>query len=310
MLKLLIVHERAPEYARLIREELPGIQIVAARDKAEIPPSLDDVGVILAWRFPKEILRAATGVRWVASTGAGVDHLLVSELSEDVVITKAPPIFGRLITEYVLGYVLSVSLRVEEIVSNRAKRLWVVPQRAEVAGKLMGILGMGTIGTRVAKAARALDMRVWGMRRTAVPCDEAERVFGRDELSSFLPELDFLVMTLPLTPETRNLIGAPELSLLRPTCWIVNVGRGRIVNEESLVHALEAGQLGGYVSDVFSTEPLPADSALWTLPNSIVTPHYGALTKPDEFVPHFAENVRRFLAGRPLLFQVDRRKGY
>ena len=315
-LKLLIIHTRAREYEALIRseidEKLPHFEIVAATDKDEVPSSIEDVDVILAWRIPKEIIRKATGLRWLASTGAGVDHLIVPGLPDHVVITKAPPIFAKAVAEYVMGYVLYVSLGIERIVSNMQKRVWVVPEHFRLSGKLMGVLGIGTIGTEVAKTARSFGMRVWGARRTArpLPVEEVEKVFGREELTSFLPHLDFLALTLPLTEETRNLIGKDEIPLLKPTCWIINVSRGRIVNEDDLAQALDEGKLGGYVSDVFASEPLPGDSPLWNLPNVIVTPHYAALTRPEEFVPHFAANLRRFARGEALLFQIYKEKGY
>jgi phosphoglycerate dehydrogenase-like enzyme len=313
-LKLLIVHTRAREYEALIKseikEELPHFEIVAAADKSEVPSSIEDVDVILAWRIPKEIIRKATGLRWLASTGAGVDHLLVPGLPDHVAITKAPPIFAKAVAEYVMGYILYVSLAMERIVSNMQKRLWSVPEHFHLSGKLMGVLGMGTIGTEVARTARSFGMRVWGARRTPQPVEEAEKTFGREELTSFLPHLDFLVLTLPLTEETRNLIGKDEISLLKPTCWIINVSRGRIVNEDDLAQALGEGKLGGYVSDVFASEPLPGDSPLWNIPNVVITPHYAALTRPKEFVPHFTDNVRRFARGEALLFQIDKEKGY
>jgi glyoxylate/hydroxypyruvate reductase A len=315
-LKLLIIHTRACEYAALIKseidEELPHFEIIAATDKGEVPSSIEDVDVILAWRIPKEIIRKATGLRWLASTGAGVDHLIVPGLPDHVVITKAPPIFAKAVAEYVMGYVLHVSLGIERIVSNMRKRVWVVPEHFRLSGKLMGVLGIGTIGTEVAKTARSFGMRVWGVRRTAqpLPVEEAEKIFGREELTSFLPHLDFLALTLPLTEETRNLIGKDEISLLKPTCWIINVSRGRIVKEDDLAQALDEGKLGGYVSDVFASEPLPGDSPLWNLPNVIITPHYAALTRTKEFVPHFADNLRRFARGETLLFQIDKEKGY
>lgn len=309
-MKLLIVHERAPEYAALIKKELPELDVTVARNKHEIPAAIEDVDAVLAWRVPKDILKRAANVRWLASAGAGADHLILPGLGEETIITKAPPIFGKLIAEYVIGYVLHVSLRVREVVSNMQERLWAVPERFFLPEKLIGILGMGSIGAEVARTAASLGMKVWGLKRTARPSPEADRVFGADELSDFLPHPDFLVMTLPLTEETRDLIGSDELSLLKPTCWIINVGRGRILDEDSLIRTLQEGKLGGYVADVFATEPLPKESPLWTLPNVIVTPHYAALTQPEDFVPSFVENVRRFRDGRPLLLQIDRDRGY
>jgi len=308
--RLLIVHSRAPEYAALIDKSLPNLEIITARSGREVPASMKGIDVILAWRFPKELLRKATDLRWLASTGAGVDHLLIPSLPEEVVVTKAPPIFSGPITEYVMGYILYLTLNIEEVVSNKRRKVWAAPPRAALGGKVMGVLGLGTIGTEVAKAANAFGMRTWGVRRTPRPSPDAEKVFGRNELESFLPHLDFLVVTLPLTGETRNLMGARELSLLRPECWVVNVARGRIFDEESLEAALRSGRLGGYISDVFGVEPLPETSPLWELPNVIITPHYGAITPPEEFTSYFVDNVRRYLRGEPLKYRVDRKKGY
>ena len=309
-MRLLIVHSRAPEYAALIDKSLPNLEIMTARSGREVPASMKGIDVILAWRFPKELLKKATDLRWLASTGAGVDHLLIQGLPEDVVITKAPPIFSGPITEYVMGYILYVTLNIEEVVSNRRRRVWAAPPRGALAGKVMGILGLGTIGSEVARLAGAFGMRTWGVRRTPRPSPDAEKVFGKNELDAFLPHLDFLVVTLPLTEETRNLMGAREISLLNPECWVVNVARGRIFDEESLEAALRDGKLGGYISDVFGVEPLPETSPLWDLPNVIITPHYGAITPPEEFTPYFVDNVRRYLRGEPLKYRVDRKKGY
>ncbi|MCX5801544.1 MAG: D-2-hydroxyacid dehydrogenase [Candidatus Eisenbacteria bacterium] len=322
----MIIHARAFEYEALIRAEvrddLPDLEIVAARDKNDLPSSIEDAEAILAWRIPKDIIRRATGLKWLASTGAGVDHLLLPELPLDVQITKAPPIFAEAISEYVMGYTLYVSLGMEKILFNARNRVWSVPEHFRLSGKLMGILGMGTIGTHVARAAKLFGMNVWGVRRTAeragatpaqgtqAASGGADRILGRDELESFLPHLDFLVLTLPLTEETRGMIGKDEISLLKPTCWIINVSRGRIVDEDDLARVLGEGKLGGYVSDVFASEPLPEDSPLWRLPNVIITPHYAALTQPEEFVPHFADNLKRFARGEALLFRIDREKGY
>ncbi|MBN1504445.1 MAG: D-2-hydroxyacid dehydrogenase [Candidatus Eisenbacteria bacterium] len=309
-MRLLIVHSRAPEYAALIDRSVPNLDIITARSGREVPADMKGIDVILAWRFPKELLRRATDLRWLASTGAGVDHLLIPSLPEAVVVTKAPPIFSGLITEYVMGYILYLTLNIEEVLSNKRRKVWAAPARSTLAGKVIGVLGMGTIGSEVAKVANAFGMRTWGVRRTPRPSPDAEKMFGRNELESFLPNLDFLVVTLPLTKETQNMIGGRELSLLKPECWVVNVARGRIFDEESLAAALRTGKLGGYISDVFGVEPLPETSPLWELPNALITPHYGAITPPEEFIPYFVDNVRRYLRGEPLKHKVDRKKGY
>jgi phosphoglycerate dehydrogenase-like enzyme len=179
-------------------------------------------------------------------------------------------------------------------------------------GRTLGVVGLGTIGTEVARRAAAFGMRVWGVRRSGAPVAGVDRVVAPDRLDEVLRLADYLALTLPLTPETRGLIGARELALLPRGAFVVNVGRGGLVDETALAEAIAAGRLGGAGLDVFEQEPLPASSPLWRLPGVIITPHVGGSSPGflDRAVPFFCENLKRYLSGEPLLNRVDVTRGY
>lgn len=179
----------------------------------------------------------------------------------------------------------------------------------------MGIVGLGSIGREVARLAKAFGMRVIATRRSAKLISRARYVdilLPREHQIELLSDSDFVVLTLPLTPETRRLIGEKELRAMKSTAYLINVARGGIVDEEALIHALNARWIAGAGLDVFATEPLPADSRLWELPNVIFTPHIGGAT--EDYVLRatkvFHENLRRYLNGKKLLNVVDKKKGY
>jgi phosphoglycerate dehydrogenase-like enzyme len=146
--------------------------------------------------------------------------------------------------------------------------------------------------------------------RSGRPVAGIERVYPARGLRTALRAADFVVVVLPLNDQTRGLIGAPELAAMRPTAWLINIGRGPVVDEGALIHALERRTIGGAILDVFAAEPLPAEHPLWRLPNVVITPHIAGPNIPEEIAPVFNENLARFLAGRPLRHAVDRTRGY
>jgi phosphoglycerate dehydrogenase-like enzyme len=177
-------------------------------------------------------------------------------------------------------------------------------------GQTLCVVGLGDIGRTVVRAARAFDMRVVGVSRAGRPVPGAHAVHRTAALRRVLATADFAVLTVPLTPDTRGLVGAAELAAMKPGAWLINVARGPIVDEAALIAALRARRIGGAVLDVFDEEPLPPEHPLWALDNAVVTPHISGPSTPDEIAPIFADNLRRYLAGRPLRFQVDARRGY
>jgi phosphoglycerate dehydrogenase-like enzyme len=314
-LHVLVYHaDEADRYAALVR--LPRgraarVELhVAAKpeDAARILPSID---VLYAWKFPRELYANAKRLRWLQAMAAGVEWALVPELPRKVVVTRAPGIFGPWMAEYTLGWMLWVTQRMTRYLDAQRERRWigdVVPDR--VRGKTLLVVGLGDVGRAIARAARTLSMRVVGVNRSGRRTPGVDRVVRRADLLRALGDADFVVLTIPLTEETRGFIGERELRRMRASAWLLNIARGPIVDEKALVAALRARAIGGAVLDVFDDEPLPATHPLWTLPNVVITPHISGPSTPDEIAPIFNDNLARFVAGRPLRHVVDRRRGY
>jgi phosphoglycerate dehydrogenase-like enzyme len=301
----------ADVYARLIRAPRGRVVVHAASTPAQAAEHIATAEVVYAWKPPLELYAKAGRLRWLQAMGAGVDWALVPELPSGVVVTRAPGVFGPWMAEYVLGWCLWVTQRMATYRQAQARREWiqhVPPER--LAGKTIAIVGMGDIGRLVARAVGAAGMRVIGVSRSGRRVAGVERVYVRRELRRALGAADFVVLVVPLNDATRGMIGASELAAMRPTAWLLNVGRGALVDEKALVQALERRTIAGAILDVFASEPLPRDHPLWGLDNAVITPHISGPNMPHEIAPVFNDNLARYLGGRALRHVVDRRHGY
>jgi phosphoglycerate dehydrogenase-like enzyme len=308
---ILVYHaSEAERYASLIHAPRR-VRVLVAHDTNGARAAIADVDIVYAWKLPTELYREAARLRWVQAMGAGVDWALRQPLPAGVALTRVPGIFGPWMSEYVLGWCLWVTQRMAMYLDARAERRWlqtVPPDR--LRDKTLLLVGVGDIGRAVARAARAVGARVEGVNTTGRPVREVDRIHPARQLRVALGRADFVVLLVPLTDSTRGLIGPAELAAMKPGAWLINIARGAVIDEAALVAALEGGRIGGAVLDVFETEPLPADHAFWKLPNAIVTPHIAGPSTAEEIAPIFDDNLRRFLAGRPLRHRVDVTKGY
>ncbi len=313
--RLLILEQNPESFRRRIRKEIPDLEIFLLEDLGKNPDLLTTITVFLAGkpggRFPEDLLKGAKRLRWIQSSLAGVDHLVTSPfLRDDVLLTRVGGVFGKFMAEYVLGYILYLVLQIARVVDNQKEARWEPFMPGTLEGKTLGILGLGEIGREIARKAKALGMRVLGLKRTHDPFPYVDRLFLETELPNFLPQVDFLVLTVPLTPNTRGLIGAHELRLMKRDAYLINISRGAVVREEELLQALEEKWIAGAILDVFEQEPLPKESRFWHLDNVLITPHISGPDDPAPVSRVFCENYRRFLSGEPLLYVVDRRRGY
>ena len=301
----------AKAYAALVPVRRGRIRLIVCSTSADAAVTVSDADVVYAWKFPPELFARARRLRWLHAMGAGVDWALVPDLSTAVTITRVPGVFGPWMREYVLGWCLSIMQRTETYRAAQRERRWrddILPDR--LAGKTMTILGLGDIGRAIATGAHALGLRVLGVSRSGRAVRNVDRVYRLREIERALRAADFVVAVLPLTEATRGLIGARTLAAMKPSAWLFNIGRGALVDEAALLAALREHRLGGAVLDVFATEPLPADHPLWGIDNAVITPHISGPSTPAELAPIFADNLARWLAGRPLRHVVDRTRGY
>lgn len=258
-------------------------------------------------------------VRWLQTVSAGVDRFAAEaeRLPEDLVITNGSTVYGPAGGDHVMAMMLYFTRSLGYFARKQAEGVWdPSPLREGAVTRLLGqrlvVLGLGDLGTNVARRAKAFGMHVIGVKRTLTPSDVADEVVTIDELDRVLPDADHVAITLPLTKATHGLLDRRRLALMKPTAYVYNIGRGAIIDEEALVDALQSGRLAGAGLDVFVKEPLPKDHPFWTMENVLITPHVGANTRHDHDIAAelFVENWHRFRAGEPLANVVDLRLGY
>jgi phosphoglycerate dehydrogenase-like enzyme len=294
---LLAMLEKLPEKTRIA----VGNQVDAFADAA---PAAD---VILNWTGSRELLRQvwqmAPQVRWIHSRSAGLDELLFPELAgSSVVLTNARGVFSEILGEFAIAAVLFFAKGLRRMVRSQEAGVWDQFDTVEVAGQTMGVIGLGDIGKAAARRAEAMGMRVMGLRR----------VDGPDRKRDLLAQSDYVVLSTPLTPETRGIIGAAELHAMKFEAVLINLGRGPLVDEAALLAALRERRIGGAALDVFNEEPLPAGHPFYTLDNVLLSPHSADHT-PDwkeRTMRLFLENFDRYRKGEPLRNVVDKPRGY
>lgn len=268
---------------------------------------LSDVRVLLG--APTELIHfipSCPSLQWAQSTWAGVDAI-AHFASERLRITALKGVFGQAMSEFVIGWLLAIE---RQILQRGIATTWMDGPDGTVAGKTLGIMGTGSIGSAVAGASCALSMRCLGLNSDGHLQEGFDTCFATSDRLAFARGLDYLVSVLPNTPETHQLVDAALLDELSPGAIFINVGRGNTVDERALVAALESGQLRSAVLDVFNTEPLPPDHMFWQTKNLHITAHTAAPTPGDAILTIFAENLHRFLHNKPLLYGVCPKKGY
>ncbi len=330
---ILSARYRARDLER-IRAAAPGARLVMVSFEGLADGPVDDVEVLLrgflgADAFDRVLARAPR-LAWVHSATAGVERVLTpASRQRDLVITNARGVFSQPIAEYVLMMILAVSRRLPQLLELQRERTWQPLEGAELGDVTVGVVGLGSIGRAVARLAKAFGCQVIATRRrseigsasgSAAAEGEADtsgeltidRILGPDGLPELLAESDFVVLAAPLTPATENLIDAAALEAMKPGAWLINVSRGRLVDERALLRALHEGQIGGAILDTFRDEPLPATSPFYALDNVIVTPQssWSSGRVLDRSVELFCDNLRRYKLGEPLLNVVDPTAGY
>ncbi|HNC91525.1 MAG TPA: D-2-hydroxyacid dehydrogenase [Anaerolineales bacterium] len=304
MHKLIILSEYEKKYQALIEKaQLPNLQITGllANDV--------DIAIGEPTRL-KAALAYLPGLKWAQSLWAGVEPLLDPALRRDYVLTNARGVFGGLMSEYVLGYLLAHERRIFQMAEDQKNKHWNDSDTGTLRGKTIGLLGVGSIGADVARTAKFFGMTVRGYTFSSEASSDVDKYYHGNDLLEFAKGLDYLVNILPNTKDTHKIINADLLAALPPHALVINVGRGPAVDEAALLEALSRQKVAGAVLDVYEKEPLPQDHPFWSTPNLHMTFHTAALSLPEDLTRIFLENYNLYNEGKPLKYQVDFEKGY
>jgi phosphoglycerate dehydrogenase-like enzyme len=304
-----------------LRTEFSEVEVAYSSSKRHDDEALRNADVMIGWSLSAEQMRAAANLRWIYSITAAVDQFLFPELlRSDISICNAARVHGPVVAEHAMAMVFALAKRVPSAVRFQADRKWAMeeiwnerPRPREIAGASLLVVGLGSIGAEVATLAAALKMHVMGVRQNPERgAAGAHEVLGYQAIDSALPRADFIVLSAPLTPQTRQLIDARRLQIFKSDAYLINVCRGALIDEEALIKALRDRRLGGAALDVFTEEPLPRKSPLWKLPQVLITPHTAFLTEKvwERHYAAFAGNLKRYFAGEPLQDTVDKKQGY
>jgi len=286
-------------------------------DRERLTRLLQEAEILFGWihQFPKDLPERISRLKWVQVMSAGVDSLPEKIMKSPIRIATVRGLHRTPMGEVVLEMMLMFVKDAPSCLLMKQAKQWRRYKPKLLQGQTVGILGLGAIGGEIARLCKAFDMKVVGVSRSAGEAQtipDVDRVYPRERLTDLLAESDFVVLALPLTKETKGLIGEKELRAMKPTSYLINVARGAIVDEEALQRALEEKWIAGAGLDVFVKEPLPPESKFYELPNVIFSPHISGEMPEYETraTDVFCENLRRYFAGEPFAHEVDKEKGY
>lgn len=322
--KVVSTYRFTPTSLRLLQEAARS-EVICVTDQEQLIAQLPETEILCSFSVPNNWRELTPNLRWLQYPGAGVDGLRSSGLLDaqsGVTVTSAAGIHATTISEYVFGSMLMFNWNWPQMVRLQDSHLWARSAGwynlggRELDGQTLGVVGMGHIGRRIAQVGRAFGMRVLGMRRSfsgeGASDPDLDQSYPPSALHELLGQCDYVVLSVPLTPETDHLIGEEELRSMKSNAYLVNIARGRVVDEQALIQALREGWIAGAGLDVAEVEPLPSNSPLYTMPNVILTPHIAGVSVHYEgrLAQLFADNLRRYRSGEPLLNRFDPARGY
>ncbi|MBZ5686677.1 MAG: D-2-hydroxyacid dehydrogenase [Acidobacteriia bacterium] len=325
---LIVIHHRfelwrAPGwFGQRLAEHFPELEVVQRDSYEGVDEHLRDAEIIFTISLRPEQLAATRHLRWIHAPTAAVHQFLFPELVDsDVILTNSTEVHGPVVAEHVIALIFALAKKIPQATVLQQRHVWgketmwregYCPR--EIAGLTLGLIGLGSIGRRVALMASAVGMRVIAVREhTSKGAPEGvEVVFPPSELDTLLAQSDFVVMAAPLVSATQGLLNSERIARMKPDSFLINVGRGPQVDEGALEDALRSRRIAGAALDVFEHEPLPPESPLWDLDNLLITPHTAGLTAKlwDRHYDLFSDNLRRYLSRQPLRYVVDKHKGY
>jgi D-2-hydroxyacid dehydrogenase (NADP+) len=327
-MKVLIVHHHrfelwhAPAWLReRLQSSFPDFQFVQFENFDRILDEIADTDVFIGYSLRPDQFTAAKKLRWIHSPAAAVHQLMFPELvRSDVIVTNSTSVHGPVVAEHAIAVLLALAKRLPRAMHYQRQKKWAQallweehPRPREIAGATVLVLGMGGIGNEFALRAKALDMKVLAVRENpSKGAGAADAVFALSQLDDVLPQADYVLLCAPVTPATQAVINAARLAKMKNDAYLINVSRGPLIDEASLITALREHRIAGAALDVFTEEPLAPGSILWCLENLLITPHTAAVTERlwNRHYDLIVENLKRFVDGKKLLNEVDKHRGY
>jgi phosphoglycerate dehydrogenase-like enzyme len=311
-----------PWFAERLRREFPELGVDQLNSYDNVEQHLADVEILFGISIRPEQFIAAKKLRWIHSQAAAVHQFMFPELvNSDVTLTNARDVHGPVVAEQVIAMMFALAKRIPASVRFQQKHEWGQDafssgrsHSRELAGATLGLVGLGSIGRNVAKHASALGMRVIAVREhpEKEKPQDVDEVLPTSKLQELLAQSDYVVLSAPVTAQTTGMIGSRQLAAMKPDAFLLNVGRGPLIDEAALVEVLRQHKIGGAALDVFDQEPLPPNSPLWDLEDLLITPHTGGISENmwERHYALFSDNLHRYLSRQPLLGLVDKRSGY
>ncbi len=315
--------EKFDEIVKIIQEELARpeeVEFIHTPYPSDVLGVAGKIDVLVCYTIPREAFHHADRLSWIHIGTAGIDHTIFPELMKsDVLITNASGIHARPASEFVMAQILYFAKKFDEFRKFKKTQQWsqweLAAKISLLSRKTIGIIGIGSIGSQIAKKAKAFDMRVIATKNTIHPEDQfadVDKLLPKQKLSELLRESDYVVLSVPLTSQTEKMINTRSFAQMKSSAYLINISRGKVVDEKALIRALSTNAIAGAALDVFEHEPLPKNSPLYQLPNVLISPHVSG-NFPDyvEWASRdFGENLNRFLTGKRLRNIIDKESGY
>ncbi|MFB3162051.1 D-2-hydroxyacid dehydrogenase [Neobacillus sp. 179-J 1A1 HS] len=316
--KIVITYHLHQNLIEQIKEIIPDWSIIVGNDRDIWQEHLHDAEIIAGWKkgMEEECLAPQSKLKWLQTWSAGVDSLPLESLeSKNITVTSANGVHAYPISESIFALMLGLTRKIHTYVKNQQEKKWHHSGiKLEMHEKTIGIIGVGAIGKETAKIAKAFGMKVLGVRHSGKQQEYVDEMYSTDQVDVVLPNCDYVVVTLPLTKDTKHLFDSKKFDLMKPSAFFINIGRGEIVVEDHLIRALQNGIIAGAGLDVFEQEPLSGDSPLWEMENVIITPHIAGST--EHYNQRVIENVllpnlKNYISGnQPSVNHVNFSKGY
>lgn len=312
-MKVLVYHpDKYDIYRELLRKDLPEVDLLLCHNRDEVEKHAGEAEIAFVnHTIPQDLFQKMPKLKWVQVMAAGAESFFQNgEQFKNIPVCRVIGVHGKYIVEYVMAYILFLCQNINRVLRAQREKTWDPFVMEYIHKKIIGIMGLGIIGSVVANQAKAMGMQVisWDLERKEASF--VDKQYITDQMEDFLKEADFVVLTLPVTPATVNLVNREFFGFMKESSYLINVCRGEVVDEESLIEALKGGKIAGAVIDVFKKEPLPPESELWKCPNLIISPHLAGWSLPEDMVKFFKSNFQRYLKKEPLIGTIDFHRGF